>query len=137
MIIKCRQLIIEYRAYREKMQSRALVQAKLYMRFRFINKKHGGFMKKIENRMRHTFILGYVSKRHIFEDRAKLIVAEVFKRLALTYSFTFLLGELNHLVVFMQTKFKNRFIYREAKVEMMHLCWAKRLQDMKRMADEK
>lgn len=94
-------------------------------------------MKKIENRMRHTFMLGYLGKRHVFEDRAKEIVAEVFKRLALTFKFTFLLMELNHLVTFMQRKFVNRFIYREAKVEMMHLCWAKRLQDMKKMADEK
>lgn len=37
----------------------------------------------------------------------------------------------------MQKRFKNRFIIKEAKVETMHLCWAKRLRDMKDLASSK
>ena len=37
----------------------------------------------------------------------------------------------------MQNKFKNRFIYKEAKIEMIRLCWDKRLNDMKILAETK
>ena len=119
------------------MHYRALIRLKLYIKFKFINKRHQGFMKKIENRLRHTVIIGFLGKRHIFEDRAKLILYDVFRQLAFTFQFTYLMGELFHLVTFMQRKFQNRFLFKEAKVETMHLCWAKRLRDMKDLASRK
>ena len=70
-------------------------------------------------------------------QRAKKAVLAFFEKIVLLNDFCSLNDRLYELVIFMQRKFTNRFIYKMAKLEMMESYWDIRLQDMKEKALER
>jgi hypothetical protein len=108
------------------------------VRFKYIlNVKYRGLVPKMRSRIMSSCTYAESIWSPTVQLRAKEVIGKVFGKIVFLNKFSELTERLYVHVLFMQHKFRNRFIYKSAKLEMMESYWDLRLLDMKTKAELK
>jgi hypothetical protein len=115
-----------------------LIAMRLAVKFRFINNcKYRGLSKKLTSRTRSSIAYAGSAWSHTYAQRAKATVGAFCAQMVRTWNLNDLVYKLDDLVRFMQRKFRNRTLYKMAKLEMMESYWDLRLADMTAKAEKR
>lgn len=99
------------------------LSVKLYMKQAVLLKKYGGLTEKLKHRLRHALLLGYRTQHDHSSLRAMEIIHHSLNTQYLNFSYRAGKTRLDELVIFMQKKFRNRFVYKSAKIDMISQYW--------------
>ena len=115
---------------REVHMKMCFLQVKLYIKMKMQSNKFRGLDSKYRERIRHNMILAYRGRTMAFQRRAKWLVWSALNSAKMHGDWILLKDKLDGLVIYMQKRFKNRFLFKHTKIEMLEMYWNKQLDEI-------